>query len=242
MPKHYFFQPDIPPEGEEKALNFSESRHAVKVLRLKEGNRVGLLDGEGTKAEAEVSGINGSGKRLQVSCKIIVREFVEPPTTKVCLFVAMTKAKQMSLIFKQATELGVWEITPVLCENSVANVEENNVKPHWKEDITVAVKQSRNPFCPVLNGVSSFENALKSSCEYGFFGDLGAPEESVHGYLSPCPAKIALWIGPEGGFSAAEKYALIGSGYRGLVVGPNVLRVETAVTATLGWFRGAGVG
>ena len=139
-----------------------------------------------------------------------------------------------STVVRFATELGVSRITPILCQYAVSKPDGS--KDSWLQTAIVAMKQSRNPWLPILDEPVAFNTALASATECSF---LGAVPSAGASCSTPNPDAcrqkgVALWIGPEGGFSPDEENAILGQGACPLTVGPCILRVETAVPALLG--------
>ncbi|MFO7822108.1 MAG: 16S rRNA (uracil(1498)-N(3))-methyltransferase [Lentisphaeria bacterium] len=242
-PKHNFFCPEIAENGKDTvALAEDESRHALRVLRLNEGDVVGLLDGRGTVAQAEVVRTGGGGRHPVVTAGIIECCKVEPPAVRLELFIATPRAKLMTQVVRQSTELGVSRITPVICEHNVAKPDSGEPKNRWLKEAVVAVKQSGNPFLPRIDGAVSFEDAVKRAPNSGVYGHAGG--EGAGGLLDGEQAavpEIGLWVGPEAGFSQHEVAILEENNYKPVSAGPWILRIETAVPTLIGWLRGRGV-
>lgn len=233
-----FHLPAIPEVGEVVTLPPEEARHAATVLRSRVGDALTLLDGAGTVAEAEVAELAG-GRRPEVVCRIGTRRVLSPPALRVRLYVAPPRGKTSGLVLRMATELGVWRITPILCEYGVARPEGD--KASWRAELVAACKQSGNAFVPEMDAPVAFADALAQAVEPGVFGAVprtGSPGENE----VPTTGELGLWIGPEGGFSAAEEEALHASRFVPLTVGRWILRVETAVPALLGYLAAKGVG
>jgi 16S rRNA (uracil1498-N3)-methyltransferase len=235
----FFFLSTIPEPGQEASLPPAEATHAVRVLRLREGDPIGLLNGAGIRARAEVTVAACVHRREEVRCRIGTREEWAPPRTSLHLFVAPPRHKYMAQVVRDATELGIARISPVLCEYSVAKPESAAVLAEWRADAVTAAKQSGNPFLPSLFPPADFAAALARAPVTGWFGDLAGAGTTPVG--KPAAGnELGVWIGPEGGFSPAEKAALRDRGLLPLQVGAWTLRVETAVPAILGFLLGMG--
>ncbi len=242
-PMRSFFCPDIPAPGAETALEGGEAFHAARVLRLREGDAVRLLDGRGGRATAEVARLERRGRDETVFVRISQAERWEPPRVRLHLLVAPPRAKLMAQLVKDATELGVWRITPLTCEFSVAKPEGGAVVEHWRADALAALKQSGNPFLPELDAPCPFAQALRELPAAGVFGDASAGAAAPPGFTAVPPdahTVLPVWIGPEGGFSENERGALLSRGAVPVRVGSWILRVETAVPALVGFLLGAG--
>ncbi|MCK5802254.1 MAG: 16S rRNA (uracil(1498)-N(3))-methyltransferase [Lentisphaeria bacterium] len=231
-----FYSESIPEAEEAFELSADEARHAAGVLRLTAGDLIRLTDGRGCRAEARVVEVTRP-RHPQVLCRIETRTVVEPPSPAIRLYVAPPRGKTMNLVLRSATELGVTRITPILCHYGVSRPDKKGGgKAVWRSELVAALKQSGNPFLPVLDGAVPFDEALRNAEEPGVYGHV-PEEEGKHGALPPDGA-VGVWVGPEGGFSDQELLALQTANFAAISVGPWVLRVETAVTALLAWVHG----
>ena len=225
-----FYCPDL--HSGSVSLPENEALHATKVLRLCIGDSLTLMDGQGHTAKAVVETIARRGSELL--CK--VDEVLEAPKHPlgIRLYLAPPRAKIMELVIRFATELGVARITPILCQYGVSKPD--GTKESWLQTAIVAMKQSRNPWLPMLDEPVAFNTALSSATECSFLGAVPASSTSgiTHQHEACRQKGVALWIGPEGGFSPDEENAVLEQGACPLTVGPCVLRVETAVPALLG--------
>ena len=215
---------------QEAVLSQGEAAHACKVLRLLEGDLCQLMDGQGHLAEAEVMEID----RHRVRCAIRSMQFFPPAYPNVRLYVAPPKGKNWDVILKMATELGVTRITPILCRYGVSRPDE--AKDGWWETLIAACKQSGNPWLPQMDDPLGFREAVAQSVgECGFVGMVPRHQQKEV-WKDPAfqAGNLALWVGPEGGFTEEEEEALLHNGAHPLTVGEWILRVETAVPALLG--------
>jgi len=234
-----FFCPDIPAPGREALLDGEEARHALRVLRLQEGELLRLIDGRGNRASAQVLGAAGRNRRSALICRILDRQTWFPPRRRLHLLIAPPRAKFMAQIIHVAVELGAWRISPVVCEHSVARPEADAGSAHWQAEAVAAGKQSGNPFLPTLDPPRPLAVALTEVATPGFYGAL--PDSAPAAATLPAgEGIIPVWIGPEGGFSRAEQAALAAAGHRPLALGSWTLRVETAATAIIGYLVGMG--
>jgi len=234
MSAHCFFSGELKQGDSQALLSPEESHHLAKVLRLKEGDEITILNGRGLTAKAILKASDGSSRHAQISCSIISETLSQPPCPAIRLYIAPPKGRNMDLLIKEAAELGVSRITPIICKYSVSRPDGG--KSAWRQHLIVACKQSRNPWLPLIDEPMDFESALSAGSELDFLGAVPRP-----GYQSrkvnPEQAKLngaALWIGPEGGFTEKEESALLDKGAAPITVGNWILRVETAVPALLG--------
>jgi 16S rRNA (uracil1498-N3)-methyltransferase len=229
-----FFCSQLPAAGGEALLDPEESRHAMTVLRLRPGDRLELLDGKGAIAQAELLEPAPEARRRDpLHCRILDRRQIPEPGRRLHLFIAPPKGRLMHQIVRDATELGAWSITPVICRFSVSDPLGKDPETIWGADIAEACKQSGNPFMPKLHPPQSFAAALATAPLAGCFGAVPRVATAPPAPL-PSGGDLAIWIGPEGGFSDEEHQALLDKGFVPLAASPWILRVETAVAAVLG--------
>ncbi len=216
-----FYTPDI---QDDMQLPEEEAGHCIRVLRMKEGDRIRLTDGKGCFYDAVISTV--SGKRCFVH---IEKKEEQKPLWSGHLHIAVAPTKLMDRnewFVEKAVEIGVDEITFLKTDHSERDV----IKMERVEKIAVsAMKQSQKATLPLLNGMTS----LRSFVERGFDGDK---------YIAHCEPgdKILLHdavvrghnslvlIGPEGDFSPLEIEMALKAGFKPISLGPSRLRTETA--------------
>jgi 16S rRNA (uracil1498-N3)-methyltransferase len=193
------------------------------VLRLREGDLVYLTNGYGTLFEARI--IDASGR--QVAIEVISRQDAYGRRDyRLHMAVAPTKnIDRFEWFLEKATEIGVDEITPLICEHS----ERRQLRTDRLEKvITAAMKQSLKTYHPVLNKPESLTGFLAKPLQgskYIAFIKAGTP---LLIQLYHKGADAIILIGPEGDFSLAEAEAAVKSGYKIISLGESRLRTETA--------------
>ena len=233
---HRFFV--TPEQAREQTIFLSgrEAHHALHVLRVREGEIVGLLDGAGTVLEAEVQGFDRDKIRLQVR----ERKLAAQPRTQISLLQAIPKAKLFDSIVQKATELGVHRIVPLLTERVVIKLGDRERKAKadkWRAVALEAAKQCGTPWIPkieepltpgeFLSRKEVFELPLLASLGEGARHPKAWFEEIRRSSSGP-PGSVCIWVGPEGDFTPDERQAIEAAGARPISLGPLVLRVETA--------------
>lgn len=220
---HSFFCNTLGKTGEPVELAKRESDHLFKTLRAAPGDTVELLDGRGGRALATVQ----PGRVLLT----VSREQVPEPETGLLLYTAVPRKAKFDTLLKQAAELGVREIRLLLCERSVAAPEGSD---RWETLLQEGCKQSGNPFLPKIAPPVKLAAALAEFSGTGYFGAVENP-----GAEAPRPAagNVAWFVGPEGGFTAAEEEAMARANIHALNLGPYVLRLETAAVCGLAVLR-----
>jgi len=221
-----FYSPDIVTEtaGQSILLDAEESHHCIRVLRKKAGDTIHITDGRGRLYEAVVTNEN-SGK-----CLLTVTSTVSaaaPMPFHLHLAVAPTKSNdRFEWFLEKATEIGISEITPVICEHS----ERTAIRTDRMQKILVsAMKQSLNLHLPELNEAVKFNEFINR----GFTGQkfIGYVEEKQETLLKDCYTKgsgCVILIGPEGDFSKEELEKAKQKGFETISLGNSRLRTETA--------------
>lgn len=206
-------------------LDSREESHLFRILRARPGEVVALLDGRGTTGTAVVE----ADRRLRLESK----RTVPPPARRLHLYFAPPKKQKLDALLKQAVELGVSELVPVLCEHSVVQPGESSVSGRWIDLLFEACKQSGNPFLPAVVRPMPFAAALTRARETCGALVVGSNRTGVFPELGTI-SDAAFFVGPEGGFTDAESEALFAAGAIPLRIGDWTLRVETAAIAGLG--------
>lgn len=223
---HVFYTPDI--NSNEYVLNEDESKHCIRVLRLGIGARVHLIDGKGGLYLAEIIGDAKKNVTLRV---VEVNSEYNKRSHHLHIAVAPTKnIDRLEWFLEKATEIGIEEITPLICDRSERRVVKED---RLTKVITSAVKQSLQAYHPVLNQATNFSDFLKmnnASVKMIAHCIEGEPRQFISEILKP-GQDCTLLIGPEGDFSPAEIEMALQSGYKPLTLGNTRLRTETAALA-----------
>ena len=217
-----FYTPDI--TSSYYSLNEEESRHCQKVLRLHEGEIIHLTDGRGTLFEARIIDSRSRQVSVEVTGK---RENYGKRDYRLHLAVAPTKnIDRFEWFLEKATEIGVDEITPLVCEHS----ERRHLRiDRLEKVITSAVKQSLKAYHPVLQPMADFKKFISVKRKGRLF--IAHLEESDPVLLQKVYKKsndVTILIGPEGDFSESEMASAIAASYQCISLGSSRLRTETA--------------
>lgn len=225
-----FYCPDLPAEGERQRLAEEETHHAGASRRIRVGDTIGLIDGRGTRASAVVETV----ARRTLTFTVGERRRVPPPEPAIVVASAVPKGERFRTLIDMLSQIGVAAIVPLRCERSTVKPRQASGS-RWRRIAIEACKQSRNPFVPEIAESVTVRDSLARVAEMDavVYADAGG------GPLSPAVAArgaLHLYVGPEGGFTDAEKGLLAEHGARPVGFGGNILRVETAavVGAVLG--------
>lgn len=205
-------------------LDEQESQHAVKVLRKKVGEELYVFDGKGNLFDARIESIGKKTVTLHV-----VRHMENKEADGPLLHLAVAPPKNLDRfewLLEKVTEIGVSEITPILCKHS----ERKELRTDRLEKIMVsACKQSQHLIIPKLNHLMRFEEFMASV------------NSGVRKYIAYCHGKsihikdayhggfdAVVMIGPEGDFSKEEVLLAEKKDYEAVSLGKSRLRLETA--------------
>lgn len=218
---HLFYTPEI--KGDTHVLVEQESKHAIRVLRLREGDEVILIDGRGGWYEARIIGEHPKACVLGIVSHI---SDYNPLPYKLHIAISPTKnMDRFEWFLEKACEIGISRITPLICQRS----ERKHVKMDRLDRILVsAMKQSLKAFKPVLSEPVGMSRFLKKE----FFGTLGIahcyPLDRLSLNELDKSGEYTILVGPEGDFTEEELEAALASGFRPLHLGVSRLRTETA--------------
>ena len=222
-----FHFPDRLPAGGEVALPDALAHHALRVLRLRDGEAVVLFDGSGGEVEARLA-VRGKAVFAQLGeARAVERE----SPLRIVLVQALASGDKMDWVVQKAVELGAHAVQPVQAERSVlrlAGERADKRVAHWQQVAVAACEQcgrNRVPEIRPLQALAPWLGAHRDALNYVLapggaagFADEPEPKDVVH-----------LLVGPEGGWSEVEIAAFC----RPVRLGPRVLRTETAGLAAV---------
>lgn len=218
-----FYFKDIHLDSVQFSFDKEESKHIHKVLRKKEGDILYVTNGLGFLFKTEVTMASAS----QCTVKILSYEKHEKAAFHLHLAVAPTKMNdRFEWFLEKATEIGVHEITPIICDHSERKVIKNE---RFDKIILSALKQSNHCYLPILNQAISFKEFLKKEIKGQKF--IAHCEENDKKSLKKILEKnidVTILIGPEGDFSSNEIEIAIKNHYIPISLGNTRLRTETA--------------
>lgn len=214
---------DLPPDA---------AHHANRVLRMRIGDAVQIFDGAGHACEGAIHTISGK----QVTINVHATCAAQPQTKlRIVLAQAMTSSEKMDWIVQKSTELGAIEVQPVQTHRSVAKLSSERAEKrteHWRGVVVAACEQSgRNDLLqvhPPIDLSQWFATQTKTSGSKFIMLPDGAA--ALHSQSQP-QESVTLLIGPEGGFTADEALMAKQAGFISVLLGPRVLRTETAALA-----------
>ena len=224
---HRFHVPELPHQGALAVLERDEARHLTQVLRLSPGDDILVFDGRGRQhaARIEVAGRQHAEARVGPA----VRAAAEPGV-RVTLAAALLKADKFDDVIRDATMMGVHAVQPLVTDRTevpAARAGSGARMERWRRVALSAVKQSGRAWLPDVMEPRGLHTALAGLARPLIV--LAEPSLEVAGTAVPAvPADAALLVGPEGGWSTAEREALARAGAVFLRLGGRTLRADAA--------------
>ncbi len=213
-----YFVPVLPAPGP-SSVDGELAHHLGRVLRVQPGETIRLGDGAGGTAECAVRTVHK--QRIELDVLAIRSEPAARP--RVLLAFAPPKLQRAEWLFEHGTEVGVAVFAPVWTERTRPHGERPE---RWQRIVAAAAGQCDRAWLPQLRTAADLPAFLQSS-------DLPRHRVLADAAGEPLTAadsadEVCLLVGPEGGFSAAERQAAIAAGFQPRRFGPHVLRTETA--------------
>ncbi|MBM7855712.1 16S rRNA (uracil1498-N3)-methyltransferase [Desulfohalotomaculum tongense] len=207
-------------------------KHIKKVLRLKEGDKIILLDGLGHQYQGKISRL----EKDAVWCDNLEQtEATGEPPVHITMVQCLPKADKMELVIQKGTELGVSRFIPLQCRRSVVKLNEEKSahrQQRWQRVALEAAKQCRRPLVPRVEKPMHWQEVLNEVPEDALLLLPWEDERAVS--LPKVLSSACLWkkvyiiIGPEGGFEQQEVELARQYGAKSVSLGPRILRTETA--------------
>jgi 16S rRNA (uracil1498-N3)-methyltransferase len=226
------FSEELLEAGREVSLSASAAAHVARVLRLAAGDELIIFDGRGGEYPAAIIESRGTVVRVQLGAQ---RAIDRESPLRITLGQAVARGERMDWVVQKATELGVATIVPLITERGVVRLDARQAekrREHWRGIVISACEQSGRNRLPDVLPPQSLDQWLANATRDGI--RLLLDPDAPSGVRTLRPATTAtLLIGPEGGFSPAEREAALQAGFTPLHLGPRVLRTETAAIAAL---------
>ncbi|MDC8012269.1 16S rRNA (uracil(1498)-N(3))-methyltransferase [Tahibacter soli] len=208
--------------------------HVARVLRLEVGHPLILFNGDGCEYDARIAAIAKRAVTVDVNERRVVSRESQLVLT---LAQGVARGEKMDWILQKATELGVHRIVPLVTERTEVKLDEERAErrvAHWRDVIASACEQSGRTQLPDIEAprkLAAWASSLPDdgAARYTLLPD---GDTSLRDIDTNMRAAI-LVVGPEGGFSDHDEAALRQSGFKGLRLGPRVLRTETAGLAAI---------
>lgn len=239
MARRRFFVDEVHSGGAE--ISGENAQHLTRVLRVEAGQTFEITDNQ----RVWLANVETARKNL-VRFRVMEEIDAGPPLPDVTLYLALIKFERFEWAVEKAVELGVNRIVPVNAARSERGLFEGAQKrvERWRRIAHEASEQSRRLSAPEIDAPKKMPEALKHSATHRFWCDERPGAPGLGSVFHPQEGdSTAVIIGPEGGWTDPERTEFEIAGWRGVSLGPLVLRAETAVCAALavvaqGWLEG----
>ena len=237
---HFFVQPEQI-QGKTIRITGSDVNHIKNVLRMKPGEELSVSNGVDGKEYR--CGIESLGEdEILCTLRFIREEGLELPS-RIYLFQCLPKADKMELVIQKAVELGACAVIPVAAKRCVMKLDakkEKNKLARWQQIAEAAAKQSKRRIIPEITRVMSMKEAVSFAADMDvklFPYELAEGMERTRKLVDGVKAgqRIAVFIGPEGGFEDSEVEEARKAGFAPITLGKRILRTETAGFTVLAW-------
>lgn len=219
----------------------NDVNHIKNVLRMKVGEELSVSNGvDGREYRCGI--VSMDEESILCELRFVKEDGVELPS-QVYLFQGLPKADKMELIIQKAVELGATAVVPVAAKRCVVKLDDKKAKSkitRWQGIAEAAAKQSKRRIVPEVMDVMTFKEALKyiqdfevKLIPYELAEDMSKTKEIISS-LQP-GQRVAIFIGPEGGFEEAEVQLAMENGVEPITLGKRILRTETAGFTVLSW-------
>ncbi len=226
-----FYCPELHTDNMQVTLPNAAHRHAVQVLRLKQGARIRLFDGRGLEYYAELTQVGKRSSSVTLLDKVTLNN--ESPLN-ITLLQGISRGERMDYALQKAVELGVNRVIPVVTERCNVQLSSGRAEKrlaHWHGVMVSACEQSGRSVLPELSNIITLDDAL---AENTITCSLVLDPTAIKGFAALAqPDEVSLLIGPEGGLSEHEVQQAVTVNYQAIKFGPRILRTETATAAAL---------
>ena len=216
------------------SLSSSAATHATRALRMNVGDKLKLFNGDGLDYDCELISI----KKNEVIAKVLACDNIENESPlDITLLQGISSGDRMDYTIQKAVELGVRAIQPISTERSVVKLNQERAQKrleHWQNIVTSACEQSGRAFVPPIFPPASLLNWLAENPQGKATRILLNPIGALKiADLTKPNTHIQLLIGAEGGLSQSEINAATSQGFQSIILGPRILRTETAALTAI---------
>lgn len=213
-------------ESETGFLSENDSRHAIKVLRLKNNHPITLINGKGVFGKAEI--LEAHPKKTKI--KVVEIEKKSKPMFLALAFCPTKSNERNSFIIEKATEIGVTDFYPIISQNSERRKWNNS---RFEKNLVTTLKQCQRFWIPTIHKIQNFNDFIKRQNlpDLKFLAHCRKESKQKLNLLVNNQKPQIIVIGPEGDFTIEEIALAIKNKFLMIDLGENRLRSETACIA-----------
>lgn len=228
--QHFFVLPEEI-QGDRVHFSMTTSWQIARVLRLKAGEKVLVLDNSGFELHTELLVVHESESVGRITQRLICES---EPKTRLLMILSLSQREKFEWMLQKCTEVGAAAFLPIITSRSlIQKTSDAEAKyPRWKMILKEAAEQSERGKLPELLAPTLFEECIQkipqeySLCLIPWEEERDRSLKMVLGEKTG--EKIAVMIGPEGGFSQFEVELAVRAGFEAVTLGKRILRMETA--------------
>lgn len=223
--------------GDEIVISGEEAHHISRVLRYRPGDVIRISDGKSVESLGVILDIDTWGTKIKL--RIVERNKPEGAKLFITLLQGLPKGEKLDWIIQKCTEIGIHKLIPIITQRTVVNIAPSKLehrKMRWTKIAKEAAKQSMRIDIPEVGELSTFDASLREIRNHQLSIIPWEQEKAISlkkiiRDFSGSITKVAVFIGPEGGFSADEVEKAKELGAVPVSLGPRILRTETAAIA-----------
>lgn len=208
-------------------------RH-INVLRLREGQKIVLFNGNGKAYTAVLRKLSKKSAQAEVIEETAADD--KESCLDITLVQAVSSGERMDFTLQKSVELGIKQIIPVVSTRSIVKLDGERAEKRvmrWQEIVVSACEQCGRNVVPRVMPIMGFRQMLESLPEGGMRLLLGLNGARKLGNQIDKPKRIVFMVGPEGGWTPDEEQQALSAGFEAILLGPRILRTETAALAAL---------
>lgn len=234
MSQHRFYCPDKLAVGATVSLPETAAVHAARVLRMQLGDTAILFNGDGADYQCQLTTVQKSSVTAKIVSSVAISN--ESPLN-ILLLQGISSGDRMDYTIQKAVELGVREIQPIATERSVVKLNQERAEKrvaHWQQIVISACEQCGRAYVPAVHAPLTLSQWLAQTPQHGASRILLNPTGAKQlAQLSKPLDQVQLLIGAEGGLSPSEIDTATAHGFQSIILGPRILRTETAALAAI---------
>ena len=217
--------------GTDLPLSQSEAHHARRVLRIRDGQDVAVLDGQGNMGHGVFHSI---GKR-DGAVHLTAKSHQPPPAPHVTIYAAVPKGDRANAMIERLVQLGCRRWVPLFTQRSVTDPRQAK-QEKWQRYADEALKQCKRAWRMEISEPTPLHDILENITE----GDRRIADPTGHPLALPEATQATFFhvlIGPEGGFTDSERTTAVAAGWQPWIYSDAILRIETAAELAVGLLR-----
>jgi len=220
--------------GDEVVISGEEAHHIIKVLRFRPGDEIRISDGKSIESLGVILDVDSRDTKIKI--RILEKNKSKEIKPFITLLHGLPKGEKLDWVIQKSTEIGVSKVIPIITQRTVPNIPQSKVErriKRWNKIAKEAAKQSMRIDIPKIVEPSTFDASLReinnhqlSIIPWELENEVSLKKilKDINGSVN----KVAVFIGPEGGFSPDEVKKAKELGAVSVSLGPRILRTETA--------------